>query len=216
MILPALIGLAMAAPAAAQDTPSDLRDLVGARAAGAEGALASRGYVNVRTQAGDDRKWTYWWNERRKICLSVAVVNGRLVAITPTPAPDCRPGPSTLPGPVGAPVASGRSDEIRFERGASSATRRGVITGYETMTYWLDVRPGQMLTVSMQSQNRSAYFNITAPRADQALFNGSASGNRYRGRAGVSGRYKIEVYLMRNAARRGEVARYTLDVGAHR
>ena len=124
--------------------------------------------------------------------------------------------PGVLFAPVGAPVASGRSDEIRFERGASSATRRGVITGYETMTYWLDVRPGQMLTVSMQSQNRSAYFNITAPRADQALFNGSASGNRYRGRAGVSGRYKIEVYLMRNAARRGEVARYTLDVGAHR
>lgn len=209
-----LLGSALAGPAVAQNTPSDLRDLVGARAAGAESALTARGYINVGGQAGDDRRWTNWWNERRRMCITVATMNGRFDSIVSTPAPDCRPRPSTLPGPVGGPVASGRTEEIRFERGTSSATRRGAIKGYETMTYLVDLRAGQALSVSLQSSNRSGYFNITAPRADEALFNGSTSGARYRGRVASNGRYKIEVYLMRNAARRGEQARFTLDVAA--
>lgn len=220
--LTALLALAPLAPAFAQSTPADVRDLVGARASSGESQLASRGYVNVGGQAGDDRKWTYWWNARRGVCLSVATVNGRYDSIVSTPAPDCRrpdPGPgqpTTLPGPVGGPVANGRTEDIRFDRGSSSATRRGVVRGYETMTYLLDVRAGQTISVSLQSSNRSGYFNVIAPRANQALFNGSTSGNRWRGRAATSGRYKIEVYLMRNAARRGEQLRYTLDVGVGR
>lgn len=232
--LAALIGLGLSQSAFAQ-APADLRDLVGARASGGETALASRGYVHVRTQTGDDRKWAYWWNQRRGICLSVVTRDGRYDSITTSPTPDCQPRPTTLPGPVGGPlpgrpgerpttlpgpvgppVANGRTEEIRFQPGASSATRRGAIRGYETVTYLLDVRAGQSLAVSLQTSNRSAYFNVTAPRADQALFNGSISGDRYRGRAASSGRYRIEVYLMRNAARRGERAAYGLNVSAGR
>ena len=211
-----LCALAGLGPALAQDMPADMRDLVGARAAGAESTLAARGYVNVRTQTGDDRKWTYWWNERRRICLTVATVGGRFSAITLSPAPDCRPRPTTLPGPTGGPVASGRTEEIRFLRGTSSANRRGAIKGYETMTYALDVRAGQNLVFALQSSNPSGYFNITAPRAEQPFFVGSMAGNRYRGRAQYSGRYKVEIYLMRNAARRGETSRYNLDVAVTR
>lgn len=220
LTLTMLLALAPLASATAQSTPSDVRDLVGARAAGGEAQLQARGYVSAGGQTGDDRKWTYWWNERRGVCLSVATMNGRYDSIVSTPAPDCRrpaPGrPSTLPGPVGGPVANGRTEDIRFDRGASSATRRGVVRGYETMTYMLDVRAGQSINVSLQSSSRSGYFNVTAPRSDQAVFNGSTSGNRWRGRAATSGRYKIEIYLMRNAARRGEQLRYTLDVGVGR
>jgi hypothetical protein len=220
LTLTALLAFAPLASATAQDTPSDVRDLVGARAAGGETQLQARGYVNVGGQTGDDRKWTYWWNERRGACLSVATMNGRYDSIISIPAPDCRrPGPgrpTTLPGPLGGPVANGRSEDIRFDRGASSATRRGVVRGYETMTYVLDVRAGQAISVSLQSSNRSGYFNVTAPRSDRAVFNGSTSGNRWRGRAATNGRYKIEIYLMRNAARRGKQLRYTLDVGVNR
>lgn len=226
LTLTMLLAFAPLASAMAQDTPSDVRDLVGARAAGGETQLQARGYVNTGGQTGDDRKWTYWWNERRGACLSVATVNGRYDSIVSTPAPDCRrpgPGPghgpghpTTLPGPVGGPVANGRTEEIRFDRGASSATRRGVVRGDETMTYMLDVRAGQSISVSLQGSSRSGYFNVTAPRANQALFNGANGGNRWRGRAATSGRYKIEIYLMRNAARRGEQLRYTLDVGVNR
>lgn len=208
---------AITSSALAQSTPPDVRDLVGARGAGGEAALQSRGYVAVGGETGEDRKWTYWWSERRGVCLSVATVNGRYDSIVSTPAADCRRGrPTTLPGPVGSPVAGSAGEDIRFERGASSATRRGALKGYETRTYYLDVRAGQSLAVSLQTSNRSGYFNITAPRATQALFNGSSSGLRYNGRAAVSGRYKIDVYLMRNAARRGETMRYTLDVGVRR
>lgn len=76
--------------AAAQVTPSDVRDLVGARAAGAESALASRGYVDAGGRTGDDRKWTYWWNASRGVCLSVATMDGRYDSIVSTPAADCQ------------------------------------------------------------------------------------------------------------------------------
>jgi hypothetical protein len=75
--------------AMAQVTPSDVRDLVGARAAGGESELASRGYVGAGGRTGDDRKWTYWWNATRGVCLSVATVNGRYDSIVATPAADC-------------------------------------------------------------------------------------------------------------------------------
>jgi hypothetical protein len=82
----------LAGQAVAQVTPSDVRDLVGARGSSGESELASRGYVNVGGQTGDDRKWTYWWNDRRGVCLSVATVNGRYDSIVSTPAPDCKRG----------------------------------------------------------------------------------------------------------------------------
>jgi hypothetical protein len=85
-------GALLAGQAAAQVTPSDVRDLVGARGSSGESELASRGYVNVGGQSGDDRKWTYWWNDRRGVCLSVTTKDGRYDAIVSTPAPDCRKG----------------------------------------------------------------------------------------------------------------------------
>ena len=123
--------------------------------------------------------------------------------------------PTTLPGPTGGPVNDTRTETIRFARGATSAVKQGTITGYQSVTYLVDLRAGQMLDVDMRTSNRSSYFNVTAPRASTALFVGSDSaGNGYRGRTTVSGTYRIDVYMMRNAARRGESARYTLTVAA--
>ncbi len=248
-----IMGLALLSPlcaplaASAQSTPSDVRDLVGARGSSGEAELMRRGYVNAGGQTGDDRVWTYWWNAQRGVCLSVVTMNGRYDSIITTPAPDCRGRPTTLPGPVGGPVPGGRpttlpgpvggpipdgrpttlpgptagpvndtrTETIRFARGATSAVRQGTITGYQSVTYLVDLRAGQMLDVDMRTSNRSSYFNITAPRANTALFVGSDSaGNGYRGRTTVSGTYRIDVYIMRNAARRGESARYTLTVAA--
>lgn len=249
------MGLALLTPlslplaAHAQTTPSDVRDLVGARGSSGEAELARRGYVNAGGQTGDDRVWTYWWNPNRSVCLSVVTMNGRYDSITTTPAPDCRnrpatlpgptggpvhdgrpatlPGPTggpvsagrptSLPGPTGGPVAGGRTETIRFSRGATAATRQGTVTGYDTITYLVDVRAGQILDVDMRTSNRSSYFNVTAPGASEALFIGSTSGdNGYRGRTTRTGTYRIDVYLMRNAARRGESARYTLTVAVPR
>lgn len=45
-----------------------------------------------------------------------------------------------------------------------------------------------------------------------ALFNGSASGNSFSGKLPQTGRYVIEVYLTRAAARRNEEADFTIDI----
>lgn len=74
----------------AQNTPYDLRDMVGARAGQAEGELQRRGYSYVRGQTGDDRKWAYWWNADRRLCVSIATINGRYDSIVTAPASDCR------------------------------------------------------------------------------------------------------------------------------
>lgn len=87
-----MTGLMAAGVAAAQVTPSDVRDLVGARAAGGESELAARGYVNAGGRTGDGRKWTYWWNERRGVCLSVATEDGRYASVVSAPAGDCDQG----------------------------------------------------------------------------------------------------------------------------
>lgn len=96
MIISAWFAIAVTAvtslPAAAQVTPSDVRDLVGARGSSGESELASRGYVNTGGRSGDDRKWTYWWNEQRGVCLSVATKDGRYDTIVSSPATDCRSG----------------------------------------------------------------------------------------------------------------------------
>ncbi|WP_212611865.1 hypothetical protein [Sphingomonas baiyangensis] len=80
----------LAAPASAQDTPRDLRDMVGARAGQAEAELQRRGYRSAGGQRGDDRSYTYWWNADRRQCVTIATMNGRYDSITLSPAPDCR------------------------------------------------------------------------------------------------------------------------------
>jgi len=114
---------------------------------------------------------------------------------------------------VAAPDPS-RTETVHFAKGAASKVITGSVKGYATVNYVVDVRAGQTLKVSMKTSNASSYFNITAPGADAALFVGSTSGLRYAGTVPSSGPYKVQVYLMRNAARRNETAKYTLTIGA--
>lgn len=118
-------GVSLCGAAIAQ-TPRDLRDLVGARAAGGERQLESRGYVNVGAQQGDDRVWTTWWNPRTRSCITVSTVQGRYDAITTSPAPDCdqyagqqgNGRPTTLPaGPMRPIDVPSRPSDNWFELG---------------------------------------------------------------------------------------------------
>lgn len=87
----------LATPVAAQ-TPAQVADLVGARGAGGQTALQSRGYTFVRLQEGGDRKWSFWWNAARHECISVVTMDGRYASITSSPAPDCRQSESGTGG----------------------------------------------------------------------------------------------------------------------
>ena len=58
-------------------TPSNVSDLVGARASSGDGALTSRGYVHIDTQKHGGGSYSQWWNPSLKSCLSVQTRDGR-------------------------------------------------------------------------------------------------------------------------------------------
>ncbi len=103
-----------------------------------------------------------------------------------------------------------RKEPVHFKAGESGAAVKGKIKGDETVDYVLGAQKGQSMVVTLEASNGSAYFNVTAPGADEALFIGSTSGSRYEGTLPASGDYTVRLYLMRNAARRGETADYTI------
>ena len=106
-----------------------------------------------------------------------------------------------------------RTEQVHFKPGASSATIKGKIKGYEAVDYVLEASKGQQMNVSMATKNGATYFNILAPGENEvAMFIGSTSGNQFEGTLPKSGAYKIRVYMMRSAARRDEVANYRLEM----
>jgi len=106
-----------------------------------------------------------------------------------------------------------RTEQVHFKPGASSATIKGKIKGYEGVDYVLEASKGQQMNVSMATDNGANYFNILAPGENEvAMFVGSTSGNQFEGTLPKSGAYKIRVYMMRSAARREEVANYRLEM----
>lgn len=119
-----------------------------------------------------------------------------------------------LSGAILAPAIAqtSRTETVRFQRGTSGTTIEGRITGDQSVRYSVGVSAGQTMDVQLDTDNASGYFNITAPGASQALYNGSVSGNATAFVVPSSGNYIVEVYLMRNAARRGETANYDLTL----
>lgn len=105
---------------------------------------------------------------------------------------------------------------LSFDPGTSSARIESSIKGDETIDYLLNVREGQSMNVSMASPNTAAYFNLLEPgETDVAIFNGSMGDNMFEGVAQKSGDYRIRVYLVRSAARRGETAPFTLEAAVN-
>ena len=102
---------------------------------------------------------------------------------------------------------------VSFAKGTSSQTLKGSIKGDQSRDYIVDARSGRTLTVDFKPSNASAYFNVISPGADSAMFIGSTEGNRFSGPLTTSGRHTVQVYLMRNAARRNETANYTITIG---
>jgi hypothetical protein len=107
-----------------------------------------------------------------------------------------------------------RKERVQFKKGATTATIKGHIKGYEMVDYLLGAKAGQTMNVSLATKHGATYFNILAPGENEvAMFNASVSQNQYEGALPASGDYKIRVYMMRSAARRNEAASYTLSVG---
>ncbi len=117
---------------------------------------------------------------------------------------------------LAAPLAAQpvRVEPVTFAPGAESAVMRGRIAGRETVDHRVGAEAGQRLSVTLETDNPSNHFNVLAPgETEAAFFTGSSEGRRFAGPAPLSGFYTIRVYLMRDAARRGEAALYALTVG---
>lgn len=134
--------------------------------------------------------------------LSRALVWG-LIAVMLGGSPDFAPRPA---------MALELDTRVAFGRGQNSTTIRGTVRGYEGINYIVNIRGGQRLAVTMDSNNGSNYFNILGPDGGESLFNGSISGNFADIIVPDSGNYTVQVYLMRNAARRNERARFKLHI----
>jgi hypothetical protein len=107
-----------------------------------------------------------------------------------------------------------RTEPIQFPAGASTVTVKGHLKGDQDVDYLVRGRAGQMLAVTFKPSNRMAYFNVLPPGSEEALVVGSSAAqpNRYETRLPADGEYRLRVYLMRAAARRGESTDYTLAV----
>lgn len=102
---------------------------------------------------------------------------------------------------------------VSFAPGTSGTALRSRIEGSQIIDYILGARAGQVMTVDFAPTNPSAYFNVMRGTDPAAIFIGSTSGNSFSGALPADGDYRIRVYLMRSAARRNEVADFTLSVG---
>ena len=109
--------------------------------------------------------------------------------------------------------ASGdRIERLRFAPGASAGTVQGRIRGYQTVTYVVGARAGQVMDLRMLSRGRFLYVLVRPPGSDENIHDGPISGNDGQVRLPVSGDYRVRVFLFRNAARRNETGDYRLRI----
>lgn len=118
----------------------------------------------------------------------------------------------TLAAALAAPAGADAAERVRFASGADRAAVSVRLEGREDRDFVVSARAGQTMVVEMTTTNLSAYFNVWAPGADSALFVGSTAGNRFEGVLPADGDYRIQTYLMRNAARRNETADIRLTI----
>jgi hypothetical protein len=104
-------------------------------------------------------------------------------------------------------------ENVELIAGKTAHSAKGKIKGYATAEYTLTGKAGQTLRVKLKTNQPSNYFNIRQQGQDEALFIGSTSGNSFQAKLPADGEYTVQVYLMRNAARRNAVANYSLEMG---
>ncbi len=88
----------------------------------------------------------------------------------------------------------------------------GVVNGRESVTYRVQAKAGQTLTVTLNAKHPQTYFNVTPQGSQEAMFIGSTSGSTMRKRVAADGEYTVDVYLMRAAARRGATSAFNLTM----
>lgn len=107
-----------------------------------------------------------------------------------------------------------RTERVRFDPGAESATVEGRITGREVIDYVVNARAGQAANISLGARSSSTFFNLIPPGGAQweAVFVGARDGRQFEGVLGRGGDWRVRVYQMGNAADAGETHAFRLEI----
>jgi len=113
-------------------------------------------------------------------------------------------------------LAKNIEQKVNFLQGSTHTTLTGKFHGYDDVRYKIYVKNGQVLKFNINSLGNLAYVNIFAPGKkpgkDNALLIGSTVGSKGELTLPVDGDYIIQVYQMRNSARKNKTVKYSLDV----
>lgn len=109
-------------------------------------------------------------------------------------------------------LAKNIEQKVNFLQGSTHTTLTGKFQGYDDVRYRVYAKNGQVLKFNINSLGNLAYVNIFAPGKDNALLIGSTVGSKGELTLPVDGDYIIQVYQMRNSARKNKTVKYSLDV----
>jgi len=113
-------------------------------------------------------------------------------------------------------LAKNVEQKVNFLQGSTHTTLTGKFQGYDDVRYRIYAKNGQILKFNINSLSNLAYVNIFAPGKkpgkDNALLIGSTVGSKGELTLPVDGDYIIQVYQMRNSARKNKTVKYSLDV----
>jgi len=106
--------------------------------------------------------------------------------------------------------------KVNFLQGSPHTNLTGKFQGYDDVRYRIYAKKGQILKFDINSLGNLAYVNIfapgTKPGKDTALLIGSTVGFKGELILPADGDYIIQVYQMRNSARKNKTVKYNLDL----
>ena len=102
--------------------------------------------------------------------------------------------------------------EIALAEAGREVLLPGVLEGATPRDYTLTAGPGDRLTITLEAESASAYFNLLPPGTELALHNGSVAGNRFEGTLPQPGTYTVRLYLLGAARDEGRRVAYDLSV----
>lgn len=110
---------------------------------------------------------------------------------------------------AGNALAKDRAERVTLGAGAT-ATLKGEIRGHDSVQYTFTARAGHTVTIRLITSNPSNYINVERTGEAEALCQGALTGNACTVQVTSTEDLVVDVFLMRNAARRGAKAAYTL------
>lgn len=102
---------------------------------------------------------------------------------------------------ISAGTASAQvSQRVRFAKGASEATLKAVIKGYDYRDYLFTAAAGQKIEVKLTSTGSPSVFSVFKPKGGNLEI--ASETDSFNGEIPEKGDYVIRVLMMRSVARR--------------